>query len=108
MHSTATRRAAVAAPMAIAAAYAVHAAPLRTINDGFRNRMRPGLAGIGRHDRVALTFDDGPDPASTPQFIEELDRLGWHATFFLLGEMVRRTPSLVGELVAAGHEVAVH
>jgi len=57
---------------------------------------------------VALTFDDGPDPASTPAFLAELDRRGWTATFFMLGKMARRSPSLVGEVVAAGHEVAVH
>jgi peptidoglycan/xylan/chitin deacetylase (PgdA/CDA1 family) len=57
---------------------------------------------------VALTFDDGPDPASTPAFLEELDRLGWRATFFMLGTMARRAPSLVAEVAAAGHEIAVH
>jgi peptidoglycan-N-acetylglucosamine deacetylase len=57
---------------------------------------------------VALTFDDGPDPASTPQFLSALDRLGWTATFFVLGDMVRAAPTLTQEIVAAGHEVAVH
>ena len=71
-------------------------------------RVAPSLAGIGRPDHVALTFDDGPDPASTPLFLTELDRLGWKATFFLLGCMVRQAPSLAAELVAASHEVAVH
>ena len=64
--------------------------------------------GRGRADHVALTFDDGPDPASTPAILAELDRLGWHATFFLLGGMTRRSPALVRDVVAAGHEVAVH
>ncbi|MHB8670951.1 MAG: polysaccharide deacetylase family protein [Acidimicrobiales bacterium] len=71
-------------------------------------RAWPGLAGLGKPGHVALTFDDGPDPASTPQFLDALDRLGWKATFFLLGTMVRRCPSLAAELVSAGHEVAVH
>jgi len=57
---------------------------------------------------VALTFDDGPDPRSTPVFLEALDRLGWRATFFMLGSMVERAPSLAAEVAAAGHEVAVH
>lgn len=90
------------------AAYGVHAAPLLTINRRLRVRLLPALAGLGRADRVALTFDDGPDPASTPQFLRALDDLGWRATFFLLGEMIRRAPSLPAEIVAAGHEVAVH
>lgn len=73
-----------------------------------RRRLLPALAGAGRSDHVALTFDDGPDPASTPQFLEALDRLGWRATFFMLGTMARRAPSLVAEVAAAGHEVALH
>jgi peptidoglycan/xylan/chitin deacetylase (PgdA/CDA1 family) len=64
--------------------------------------------GVGRRGHVALTFDDGPDPASTPEFLRVLDALGWHATFFMLGSMVRRAPSLAAEVAAAGHEVAVH
>ena len=55
-----------------------------------------------------MTFDDGPDPESTPAFLEQLDRLGWRATFFLLGSMVRRAPSLAAELAAKGHEIGVH
>ncbi len=68
----------------------------------------PRLAGRGRRDHVALTFDDGPDPASTPQFLDALRDLGWHATFFLVGDMVARAPSLAREIAAAGHEIAVH
>ncbi len=64
--------------------------------------------GCGRADHVALTFDDGPDPASTPRFLEALDRLGWRATFFMLGGEARRSPGLVAEVAAAGHEIAVH
>jgi peptidoglycan/xylan/chitin deacetylase (PgdA/CDA1 family) len=45
---------------------------------------------------------------STPAFLGALDRLGLRATFFMLGEMVVRTPTLAAEVVAAGHEVGVH
>jgi peptidoglycan/xylan/chitin deacetylase (PgdA/CDA1 family) len=75
---------------------------------GLRNRLFPALSGAGPSGQVALTFDDGPDPRSTPAFLEELDRLGWQATFFVLGDMVRRAPGLTREIVAAGHEIAVH
>jgi peptidoglycan/xylan/chitin deacetylase (PgdA/CDA1 family) len=68
----------------------------------------PRLAGIGPPDRVALTFDDGPDDASTPLFLDELDRLGWQATFFVLGDMVERSPAGAREIVERGHEVALH
>jgi peptidoglycan/xylan/chitin deacetylase (PgdA/CDA1 family) len=73
-----------------------------------RSSLFPRLAGIGRPEHVALTFDDGPDPVSTPPILEELERLGWSATFFCLGSQVRRSPGLARELVDRGHEVAVH
>jgi peptidoglycan/xylan/chitin deacetylase (PgdA/CDA1 family) len=61
------------------------------------------------HDRaVALTFDDGPHAQGTPAVLAELERHGATATFFLVGEQVRLRPALAQEIVAAGHEVAVH
>jgi len=57
---------------------------------------------------VALTFDDGPHPAGTPAVLAALERAGARATFFLVGEQVRRHPSLAREIVAAGHTVALH
>lgn len=73
-----------------------------------RMRAFPNLAGVGAADHVALTFDDGPDPESTPAFLETLDRLGWRATFFMLGSMARQAPQLAAEIAAAGHEIGVH
>ena len=57
---------------------------------------------------VALTFDDGPHPGGTPAVLAALERAGARATFFLVGEQVRRDPSLAREIVAAGHAVALH
>ncbi len=71
-------------------------------------RLLPRLHGVGRPDHLALTFDDGPDPRSTPAFLEALAQRGWTATFFMLGTMVRRAPALAAEVAAAGHEIAVH
>jgi peptidoglycan/xylan/chitin deacetylase (PgdA/CDA1 family) len=59
-------------------------------------------------DGVALTFDDGPHPQGTPAVLEILERSGAKATFFLVGEQVKRMPSLTAEIAAAGHEIAVH
>lgn len=87
---------------------AVHAAPALAWIDPLRCHLTPRLAGLGRADHLALTFDDGPDPASTPQFLDTLDSLGWRATFFLLGSMTDASPELARDIVAAGHEVAVH
>ncbi|HEY8704038.1 MAG TPA: polysaccharide deacetylase family protein [Gaiellaceae bacterium] len=63
---------------------------------------------LARDDAVALTFDDGPHDEGTPSVLAELERRGATATFFLVGEQVRRRPALAREIVAAGHEVAVH
>jgi peptidoglycan/xylan/chitin deacetylase (PgdA/CDA1 family) len=67
-----------------------------------------GLHGFGRPDHVALTFDDGPDPKSTPAFLDLLARHRVRATFFLLGTMLRRAPQLGRDIVAAGHEIGLH
>ena len=73
-----------------------------------RRRFFPRLSGQGRADHVALTFDDGPDPAWTPAFLEVLANWQVHATFFMLGSMAARSPGLAAEVAGAGHEVAVH
>ena len=87
---------------------AIHSAPSLVALSSVGRRISPGLAGVGTRGHVALTFDDGPDPASTPEFLDALDGLGLHATFFMLGDMARRAPGLAAEVAAAGHEVGVH
>jgi len=57
---------------------------------------------------VVLSFDDGPHPWGTPAILAELGELGLGATFFVVGERAVRHPSVVLEIVDAGHEVAVH
>jgi peptidoglycan-N-acetylglucosamine deacetylase len=68
----------------------------------------PRLAGRGDPGHVALSFDDGPDPAATPGFLDLLAARGIRATFFMLGSMMLRAPGLAAEVAAAGHEVGVH
>lgn len=58
--------------------------------------------------RIALTFDDGPDPEWTPRVLERLAARGVRGTFFLVGERAGRAPDLVRAVAAAGHEVACH
>ena len=84
--------------------------------------LLPGLAAalpalrrpLGVEDRTAggegyaLTFDDGPHAQGTPAVLELLAAAGVRATFFLVGEQVRRNPSLAREIVAAGHGIGVH
>ena len=57
---------------------------------------------------VAITFDDGPDPAFTPQILETLRRYNIKATFFLVGERVRRFPELFEQIRDEGHCVGNH
>lgn len=57
---------------------------------------------------VALTFDDGPDPEWTPRVLDLLRRHRARATFFVVGERVRRHPELVRRAVAEGHEIGNH
>ena len=85
-----------------------HIGPAATWLPPVRDRLRPALAGRGRAGHVALTFDDGPDPVSTPLFLDLLDELGVRATFFVLGSRVARHPEVAAETAARGHELAVH
>jgi peptidoglycan/xylan/chitin deacetylase (PgdA/CDA1 family) len=87
---------------------AAHAAPATTTFGPMRKRLFPALSGRGDTGHVALTFDDGPDPKSTPRFLAVLAALRVTSTFFLLGEMLAAAPDLGRQLVAEGHEVAVH
>jgi peptidoglycan-N-acetylglucosamine deacetylase len=58
--------------------------------------------------RIALTFDDGPDPDSTPAVLDALDRAGVTATFFVVGEQLERNWSIAREAAERGHELALH
>ncbi len=57
---------------------------------------------------VYLTFDDGPIPESTPFILDTLKKFGAKATFFMVGDNVRRYPELYNRIVAEGHQVGNH
>ena len=57
---------------------------------------------------VALTFDDGPSPVTTPKIIQILANKGIKATFFLLGQNVKENPELTKQIFEGGHELASH
>lgn len=62
-----------------------------------------------RHRRVVyLTFDDGPVPEQTPWVLDVLDRYGIKATFFMVGDNVRRHPELLDEVRRRGHSYGNH
>jgi peptidoglycan/xylan/chitin deacetylase (PgdA/CDA1 family) len=92
----------------IAAATGGHLLPSVGTIPAVHNRLLPRLSGRSGTGHVALTFDDGPDPASTPAFLDRLGQLGVRATFFLLGSQLQQWPELARRIVAEGHEVAVH
>ena len=68
-------------------------------------RLPPEAAARGE---VALTFDDGPDPQVTPQVLAQLDAAGVRATFFCVGEQLRRHPDLARDIVRRGHQIENH
>jgi peptidoglycan-N-acetylglucosamine deacetylase len=59
-------------------------------------------------DEIALTYDDGPNPAATERLLEVLARHEVRATFFLIGGFVRQRPDLVRAIATAGHLIGNH
>ncbi len=57
---------------------------------------------------VALTFDDGPDPETTPRVLDILKQEGVRATFFVVGTKLKRYPELARRIVAEGHALGCH
>lgn len=57
---------------------------------------------------VYLTFDDGPIPESTPFILKTLEEYGVKATFFVVGDNVRKYPELMDQILAHGHRVGNH
>jgi peptidoglycan-N-acetylglucosamine deacetylase len=68
----------------------------------------PTIRRTGDASTIALTFDDGPNPAVTPTLLDLLDRHRAKATFFLVGSWVRRVPVLAKEIAVRGHSVGNH
>lgn len=58
--------------------------------------------------KLAITFDDGPNPAITPKLLDLLYRYNAKATFFVIGQFVRECPELVKETIVRGHVVGNH
>lgn len=73
-----------------------------------RWRSRDVLRRGGAGNRIALTFDDGPDPVYTPRILDILARRGVPATFFIVAENALKCPEVVRRIVAQGHEVGSH
>lgn len=91
-----------------AAAAAAHLVPSIATVPALHRRVFPRLSGRSDLPHVALTFDDGPNPESTPQFLDMLDQVGVRATFFLLGAELAAHPALGRDIAGRGHELGVH
>ena len=65
---------------------------------------KTGTSGGG----VALTFDDGPDPQTTPRILATLQKQNIKATFFVLGSQVEKHPALLRRIVEEGHTIGNH
>lgn len=74
-----------------------------TVPGGLFRRHEPG-----HQHAVYLTFDDGPIPEVTPWVLDVLDRYGIKATFFMVGDNVRKHPDVYEEVVRRGHRIGNH
>jgi peptidoglycan-N-acetylglucosamine deacetylase len=68
----------------------------------------PTLRHTSSAKKLALTFDDGPNPAVTPKLLDLLSRHSVRATFFVIGRFARACPDLVREIAARGHTLGNH
>jgi peptidoglycan/xylan/chitin deacetylase (PgdA/CDA1 family) len=77
---------------------------------GIAQRLFPQVLWEGPRDgrQVALTFDDGPHPADTPDVLEVLGRHGVSASFFHIGDRAEQHGDLVRAVAAAGHQIGLH
>jgi len=64
--------------------------------------------GSSGNNHVALTFDDGPSPASTPILLDLLARHKLVATFFVVGRQAAKYPDLIAAILAQGHSIGNH
>jgi len=70
------------------------------------------VGGDGERKKIALTFDDGPHNVHTKNIVDELNKYGYHATFFVVGNRVDGTDyngsSALKYVYEAGNEIAIH
>ena len=83
------------------------ALPLSEIG-GYLTQLPKSAATASKKKVIALTFDDGPNPKTTPQILKILQQEHVKATFFMLGKSVAMDPKLARAVVDAGQEVGTH
>ncbi|MBQ0085101.1 MAG: polysaccharide deacetylase family protein [Prevotella sp.] len=72
--------------------------------------LSPTAMWRGDHNEksIYLTFDDGPIPQATPFILDTLAKYGVKATFFVVGDNVRKFPDLFERIISEGHKVGNH
>jgi len=65
-------------------------------------------AAAAARNEIAMTIDDGPDPAVTPQVLDILERHAARATFFCIGDKAARYPDMCREILRRGHALENH
>lgn len=84
----------------------------RLTTDEYQEQIAAGIVqGIEYYFKpktMYLTFDDGPSAENTGRVLDILKERGIHATFFLVGENVRKHPEMARRIVAEGHTVGIH
>ena len=74
-----------------------------------QEEVRKAIKPLNKNKKyVALTFDDGPSPVTTPQLLRTLKNKNVKATFFMLGNSVRANPGVARQVKNDGHEIASH
>ncbi len=91
---------AVVAYIAIVLAGVFHL-PLEMYVDAF-------TSGPDHSNEVVLTFDDGPDPSTTPRVLDALEEASVVGTFFVVGHKVDQFPELARSIVERGHTLGLH
>jgi peptidoglycan/xylan/chitin deacetylase (PgdA/CDA1 family) len=83
---------------------------LPTRTPALLRKLFPSLTwSVEREDKcVYLTFDDGPHPEITPWVMKELDKFGFKATFFCIGDNVQKYPETYQEILNNGHRTGNH
>jgi chitin deacetylase len=74
----------------------------------YRGRIVHGRVAPLHEKVIALTFDDGPNPALTPMILKTLAQYKARATFFVLGQWAQEWPQLIVQEKAAGHAIGSH
>ena len=82
--------------------------PTSTLHPGTGGTGPAGSMRLTGSTTVALTFDDGPDPVTTPKLLALLRQYHVHATFCVIGDRARDYPDLIRQIVADGHTLCNH